>query len=458
MQNRQRPAADTNIARFVIFAVFAALVALGGGSSRAATTSLLYLRPAAVVTLGLLALTPGGWDWRPFRVPLLLLGAFAGVIAVQLVPLPPAFHLPGHEPFAATAALTGAPLPWRPISIAPDLTVNSLLALLPALVVLVAFAGFRMADRARVLWVLIAICLVSAQVGVIQLAGGRSSIAYLYAVTSFDLPVGLLANRNHQATLMAIGIGALAAWTATETRFGGSQAVRLAAAGAAAGMLALVALVGGSRTGLLLMLLALVGAALILRRLLGRLAAQRRLAIIVAIAVAAALFLAALLFGRALALDRLVGGGDPGGEYRVRALPTLWRLLRAFTPWGTGFGTFDPAFRMVEPNEDLALNYFNNAHDDFLELVITGGVPALLVGLAGLAWFARRALITVAGSRGAPATLARLGVLITVVLLVGSATDYPLRTPLMSFVGAIGWAWLAAGTVPAAMGLSARGS
>jgi O-antigen ligase len=65
----------------------------------------------------------------------------------------------------------------------------------------------------------------------------------------------------------------------------------------------------------------------------------------------------------------------------------VWResleLIRSFPVTGTGLGTFGEAFPMVQPPE-LAGWVWARAHNDFLELVITGGVVGTVVFVAGL--------------------------------------------------------------------------
>ncbi|MFV3513083.1 hypothetical protein ACNJEI_21360, partial [Mycobacterium tuberculosis] len=86
-----------------------------------------------------------------------------------------------------------------------DLTLASLFTLVPAAATLVAYAGFTPDERARTVPMVLAIVAASAVVALAQVAGGENSVAYVYNPTSRDLPVGLLANRNHQAALLAIG-------------------------------------------------------------------------------------------------------------------------------------------------------------------------------------------------------------------------------------------------------------
>src|SRR5688572_22475659 len=115
-----------------VFIAFFALSFLGGGASRGDVLSLLYLRPAAILAIAALLILPIDRDWRTYRSLLLMLGAFAALLVLQLVPLPPALwaQLPGRGAFEAAATAAGQPQPWRPLSLTPERTAQSLLALL----------------------------------------------------------------------------------------------------------------------------------------------------------------------------------------------------------------------------------------------------------------------------------------------------------------------------------------
>src|SRR3546814_8158382 len=73
---------------------------------------------------------------------------------------------------------------------------------------------------------------------------------------------------------------------------------------------------------------------------------------------------------------------DPGQDLRTPGLPTVLSMIAAYFPAGAGFGGFDPIFRLHEPLQLLKPPYFNHAHNDFLEIVLDGGLPPLQIGRA----------------------------------------------------------------------------
>jgi O-antigen ligase len=430
---------------FWILCVFFFLCAVGGGSSKVPTLSLLYLRPAAVLCLGAIAMLGSARDSRRYRTPLLILAALAATIAIQLVPLPLQWvaGMPGHAMIGTAARLTGESGAWHPISLTPDLTLNSLLALLPSLVVLWAFASMREEDRARSALVLPLLALATMVFGIVQLAQGPSSPAYLYDATSETLPVGLFGNRNHQGTLLAIAIPAFACIATILTLQRGRALVFFGLAGALSVLCVLFTLLTGSRSGLALVGVGALGALAIAWPAIPRgryrtlVIAGTGVALIVAIGLA-------ITLGRANSVQRLTADSGLTAEMRVRTFPVMMQMIRDYTPWGSGFGGFDPVFRHIEPDALLRQTFFNNAHNDFIELAITGGIPALVVLVVAIVWYVRRGWDAVR-PRGAVSTdvlLARLGWLSLLMIALASLSDYPVRTPLFAAIVALAAAWI----------------
>jgi len=122
------------------------------------------------------------------------------------------------------------------------------------------------------------------------------------------------------------------------------------------------------------------------------------------------------------------------------------RAALAHMPLGSGLGTFVPIYDMYAPRTLLADRFVNHAHDDWLELWLTGGVPALMLAAAFLAWFLSAVVTCWRPAR--PTMLARdilfarAASVAVALLLVHSALDYPLRTLALSVVFALACALL----------------
>ncbi|WP_165895543.1 O-antigen ligase family protein [Sphingomonas sp. PP-CE-1A-559] len=387
---------------------------------------------------------------------MLLLGAFAGIIALQLIPLPPEIWqaLPGHARFIQAAALEGVKQPWRPISLQPDLTESSLLALTTPLVILLGFAALPRSQRPALVTTLVIIIAVSAFWGILQITSAGSG-ARLYRLSNVGEPLGLFANRNHQAALLAAGFPILRLWLylgpkidAVEPSDRTIAYLRIFITIALSLILLPTIVLTGSRTGLLLGVMGLGGALLIAPTRLPIARGRNRWAVRAALLIVPMMLLVAMiLFGRAVALDRLFASDLVGGEQRVIFAPITFAIALAFLPFGSGFGTFDSVFRIYEPDSVLKPSYFNHAHNDLVELLLTGGLPAvaLLLGLA--LWMLARVRSVFRRperSRKPERAAARAGMIVIAILFVASITDYPLRTPLLAGVFALMICWIAA--------------
>ena len=444
--------------RFFILLGFLLVCLLGGGASRADVWSLLYVRPAAILCLLVLLLSPGEWEFRRFRIPLLLLGLFALTMAIQLIPLPPGFwaSLPGFSRYTEAAAAAGLAEAWHPISLAPDLTLNSLLALLPCLVVLVGFAGIREDQRRALLPVLVGFVAADALLSVAQFAGGPESPAYLYDITNSEAPVGFFSNRNHNAALLALALPMLAVWIATPSPSRQYQRARTWVALAFGLFLLALIVATGSRAGMVAGAVGLIAAFWLAPSFTAGWDRHWRIAFRIATAVIPILLIAFTIYAdRATSIFRMTDNAV-GGDLRIEALPVLTDMLRTFSPQGIGYGAFDPVFRGFEPDSLLAPEYFNHAHNDLLELALTGGVTALLVLLLFVIWWGWRVTHLVTGPRRRTSDrLTRLGGVIIAILLGASLVDYPLRTPLLAVIFTMACCWL---TVPRAAAPPAEGS
>jgi O-antigen ligase len=93
----------------------------------------------------------------------------------------------------------------------------------------------------------------------------------------------------------------------------------------------------------------------------------------------------------------------------------------------------------------LKPTYFNHAHNDFLEIVLDGGVAGLLLLLLAFVWW----IVAAVGAVRAPLPSAlpgRTGAAILLVVMIASIFDYPARTPLMMAIIVIAATWLARGS------------
>ncbi|WP_404335668.1 O-antigen ligase family protein [Sphingomonas sp. MMS12-HWE2-04] len=431
---------------FLAFLVLLAGALLAGGASAAAAPGQPAVRLVAFASLLLVTLSGLSPDWRRYRELFLLLGAILGLVALQLVPLPPAAWtmLPGRAALVEVARATGNLDSWRPLATVPDGAWNALFSLVVPAAALIGFACLSDRQRAMTVPLLLGVVALSALLGLLQISGEQISSG---VGVPFGEASGLLANRNHQALLLAIGIPLTLHTAILEDRLDRGRSAL------AAGLIIffiLMIVATGSRAGLALALAALLGGMLINRAGLRRVwkGIPPPVAIMLSaglVALIGGLVFLTMLAGNAEAVFRLFAMGV-GEDMRARALPTLMEMIHESFPVGFGFGSFDAMFRILEPSVLLKRTYFNHAHNDWLEIVLDGGLFALLLLLAALGWWLWSA--TQLLRSGAPAASRRglLGALVLLLILAASLVDYPARTPLMMMVTVIAACWLSDGS------------
>lgn len=423
----------------IVVAMFALTVAFLGGSSRPDALQTVALRPIAA-----LFLIPVLYYFRfelvrHIRTPLILLLLLGLWMAIQIAPLPPAVwqSLPGTAPVTELSAALGVTDAWRPISFVPFRTLNalgSLLVPLTALLLPIIF-GLR---QSTILLAVVAVGLFCALLGMFQLAGGTDSPLYYYEFSNRGTPVGFLANRNHAAVLLSLALVTIAYLISNPGKRYLPAWQKICLGGSFFAILT-VALISGSRAGLVTGLIALAASFVLFflnnRRSIAPLTGAKlgrfaRFKTVPFVAILLTLLIAAafLAFGRVAALDRMVDGG-PWDDLRWSVMPTLVEMMRTYFVFGSGFGSFEEVYHIYEPTELLLPSYLNMAHNDWAQLVIEGGLPSLALLGAFLAWAGRSIYVFWTSSANSKSRAVYWAAAF-VIIAFGSLADYPLRAPL----------------------------
>jgi hypothetical protein len=333
------------------------------------------------------------------------------------------------------------------------LTLSSLIGLCIPAAALILFASLTEAQTYKALPVFLVAAAISGLFGLAQILEGSDSWFYRYAITNERSAVGLFANRNHQASFFAVTWPMLALWAMDAGKDPRRQAFRVWVSYAAAISLFPLLLTAGSRAGIALALLGLAFAVLLIRtgqRPTGMRINKRSPLWIKAGLAAALVALAglAIALSRTEAVVRLLSSAYED-ETRLVYLPTFLKMAADFFPIGSGFGSFDPVFRFYEPDHLLRTTYLNHAHNDLIELVITGGLPALVVLISFGIWTVRRLPdLFQQGNLSRRRRFAMWGLAVIVILLASSLVDYPLRTPVHAMLFAFACGFLAQGSRP----------
>lgn len=427
---------------------------LFGGASRADVLSLLLLRPLSALLFVYAIFVHGRTAFH--RSPTLVIFAFCvfALVALHAVPLPPGVwsSLPGREVAVDVYRVAGMSLPWLPLSMSPAGAWNALFSLLLPFGVLILALAANGREQIRALRVALVMGLISGGIGLLQILGPPHGALYFYNITNDGSAVGLFANRNHQAVLLASLFPLLAMHVSLSDNSRGRLQLHWVVSIAAAALVVPLILVIGSRNGLLLGVIGLVLALWVLDRKVSRSTPKQstrfvRYAPLAVIGSLLLLSLTTVLLSRGEAFQRLVDL-DASEDLRVLALPTIWQITRDVFPWGIGFGSFDEVYRIYEPTALLSPNYLNRAHNDWLELVMTGGLPAILLALWGTVMFLLALLRVVRARIGAPSArstvvAARCAAVVLLLLAIGSVVEYPARTPSLAVLGVLCIATLA---------------
>jgi O-antigen ligase len=434
-----RPENQTQSALFTCALLLLIVATLFGGASQGNALSLAAVELASLPLLFVgLYLVFAGAAPKGAIPPLILLALVVAVPALQLVPLPASIwtRLPGREPIEQILDVTRLGRPSLPLSMAPQETWRSLLALTPPAAMLIG-ALFLTGRQRRVMttcW--LALAIVSLAIGALQLLGGPSSQFYFYSITNPGSLVGLFSNRNNEAAFFYSLMPVAAVFAA---QFNGDFEDRRTIPALLAVLYLFVAIVGvaatRSRAGIGLTTIALLGSAAIAVRG-GALQRHWRAALGMGVGVVVAIG-AVVLFGLGPILDRFTGGGAEG---RFTGWPIVLDAAHRFLPLGSGVGSFLTVYLAAEPLNEVGPIYFNHAHNDYLELWLeTGFVGAAVFALFAIWLLARIARIwTSRGDNlGAAATL-------VILLLMGhSMVEYPLRTEALAVLFAFACATIA---------------
>ena len=430
---------------FVLLSLMMPLLWVAGGASVAMVMGQVVIRTASIVVLiaaTLLGLRPDVQDAKPVWV---ILGAAIVLVLLQLLPLPPALWqaLPGRAMFAEVALASGQPQPWRSWAIVPGSAINAAASLIVPLTVLLLVNCIRHDERTILPGLLLAIIVGAMLVGLLQFSGANMTNPLVNAEPGSV--EGLFANRNHFALFLAIGCVVAPVWA--YNRDNAKQSAnpwrakwRIPVAFALVVLFVLVILASGSRAGMLLGLLGtVIGLISVHQRIghdlkhYGRWVFPAVIGGIIGTLVVAVMV--SVMAGRAISIDRILTFAMTQ-DLRARNLPVVLKMVCDYFPAGSGFGGFDALFRIYEPLRFLQPEYFNHAHNDFVEVVLDGGLAALLLLIGALVWWARstiRAWRSPANGQAMP----RMGSAILLLIFTASAVDYPARTPIIMAVTVI---------------------
>lgn len=437
---------------FLILCIFLAFVALTGGGSRSDVQSLILLRPVAVGVAAFGLLTLSRAEFRQHSTLLKSAAAIFILCALYIVPLPPGLWsaLPSHALVAQVDRLAGLDNVWRPLALAPDEARNTLLSLFVPLAVLLLGVQLGVRRQVHIAWFVAALLLCSVFMGALQLIAPGSDALYFYRVTNKGMAVGLFANRNHHAVMLAcllLFLAFAASTSATVLRDERQRAVLALATGVFFVLPVLV--LSGSRAGLLTLVMALAMCPLLYvsqenrSRKASRLFEQRRWWLAGgAVAIVLLAIVGVMALGSETWLAQRVQT-SVSEDIRLNLWIGTLELLPTYMPLGAGPGSFVDVYKVFEPMDALSQQYANHVHNDWLEIVLNYGVLGLAILVLATVFWLRRARVALAAGNGDTGLLQRLGVGVLLIVAVASFVDYPIRVPMVASVATLAAIWAA---------------
>ena len=416
-------------------AVLLAFSILFGGASRehALRLALVELASLPVLVLAVNRLAADG-RWAEHRFSIGLLVALVLTPLIQLAPLPPAIwtNLPGRGELVLALELAGVEPGWAPLTLTPDSTWRSMLALTPPVAAFLAVLSLEQPQRERLVHLCLAAGVFSILLGAAQLASGAERL-YVWATTRAGSVNGLFANRNHLASFILVLLPFAVTFGAATLRRRHSRNAALWFGALFTGLVVIALAAIRSRAGILLFAPVAVVSLLSAWIAAGRGRPGRALLLM------AGSIGAAITAVVALALPPILARFDTQAETETRfeRWPLVAETAQSYLPLGSGLGSFDPVYRSVEPLHELDSTFFNQAHNEYLEVWLEAGWPAIIILVAFGIWYFRRAVRAWAGPANREWDLRRAASIGIGVLLLHSVGDYPLRTATLSVMFAL---------------------
>ena len=378
---------------------------------------------------------------------IIVLGLVWMVLQTVSLPVGVWTKFPGHAFVLETLNAAKLAPAAMPISLDPVSGFQDFLYLLSGIAVFLAGLSVPPQERRFVAFGICFLAVLCSLLGLAQRFGGVASPLQFFATQGW-LNGGFFSNHNFLAAQLYCAIPFAAALA---IGLGQKRVVHWAVAALFAFAALIVYLAGlgatGSRAGIVLAMISVLLSGVLLW---ARSPTPNQTSTISSKAMIfsiAALLLVTAQFGLAGILR--LAQTDPVSDYRAVIASTSLEVARAYFPFGSGFGSFVPVYAIFEHPANLREFYVNHAHNDWLELLLEGGLPMALVLLLFVAWLLR-AIFVLWRNAGPDDGLNKACVIIIGLLLAHSTTDYPLRTRMVLALFALSCSWLAVGPLPLA--------
>lgn len=361
----------------------------------------------------------GSWAFVPtaLKCSILLL---AGYALIQVIPLPPAvWHaLPGQALRFAVLDSAGLSASWQPISLTPIPSLYSAIMIIAFAWAFFALIEVPEHEYRAIASLIILFTAIGIAIGIVQISTG-GTFPRIYRAADHTALIGLYANKNHMGLAMSASL--VLAYFLLIERHGKSSSPRQLAFYGYWAMVVLALPLTNSRAGVVF---GLIASAAITWSLLEKQSWKLRAAAGATIAALAAIFAVTPL--PQLLLNRFTTVTE---DDRWEIFSRSASLLPPYKFFGSGLGSFRELFATAEKIEWVEPSYINNAHNDYLQIILemgaAGGVIVATLTIAILATLLKLRSVKDDDARHA----AWVGAIIVILFALHSFVDYPLRRP-----------------------------
>lgn len=431
---------NLRIGDFALPVLFSFIVAFGGASAEGLGAHAIMLLACGMIGAAIIFTTPrSAFPISLGALPIFLV-SYVAIALMQQLALP-AGLLGGGDDRALVAEgrqLLQLGTRFQSISFVPSNTSAAMAyALIPAAVLLLTVKlGWRSVVR-FLPWTMAVLGASSALLGLLQVVLPSAPELYLYVYTNRGLPVGVFSNVNHHASFLLMTLAyssvLLAGVSARKLRTDADIA-KLILTVLLCGLQLLGILAAGSVAGYLI-LIPVLGLCLFIVK-----SRRHRFKIKQAIPVAIGVL---VMIAAVVASPRLTDLGstsiaNDGPMSRLGIAEVGLEVYADHYFLGTGLGTFESVFKLHENQETVSLDFANHAHNDYLQWCIETGLPGLILLGAFLFWLGPRMRRAWHRLDSPAFRMRRAATIATLVPLLHSFVDYPLRSPSILALASLG--------------------
>ena len=359
-------------------------------------------------------------------------GAFLFTLYIlYILPLPPVIwsSMDGRGIILEGYKLVGITPTWLPMSLSPEETFFSLFDFIPIIALILIMRLSATEDEIRLSMItLLSIGVISALLGLIQSIGSENNLSF-YKFSNEGFPVGFFSNINHQACFFAMLVP-----LAVYFLFGRKSLIyRWSGAQKLLGVTSLILYLPGtfllgSLAGYLMIPLGFFISILILKyRVISTKIVRWKLISVCFI----------LVFSLIMLRFELYAFSPENLPADIHDRQNIWqsslKIKHNFGFWGIGPGSFEKVYGVFEDRSNITRVYINEAHNDYLQILLELGPLGLLVFLAIIVWL----LLQISKCLSTASKHRNIKLLFTVsatMPLLHSAVDYPFRTIAISSV------------------------